>query len=190
MGNANADNLIGRILTEAEAAAKQIAADADESCAEIVQDRDRRVAEFYAAAEKTRNTQAREILDGAQTRARLEGRKELLAAKRELLDEAFETVYRTVSEWPEHKLRALYCHVLDSEAEPGDTVAAASTDLSIVKAASLACKAQVTVSDTIAPVTRGFVLYGKSYEKDCSLKAILSELRDREESKVAEILFS
>ena len=39
-------------------------------------------------------------------------------------------------------------------------------------------------------VKADIVLYGKSYEKDCSLLAILSELREREETKVAGVLFS
>lgn len=189
MGNANADNLIGRILSEAEETAARIQSDADASCEEIRKDCEKRIAENAAALGKLRDAKVKEILDGAAIRARLDGRKELLGAKRALLDETFALAYTTLCNRPASELSALYEKVLLAEAEADDLVAPAAADRAAVsEAIRRAGKARLSERD--ASVERGFVLYGKSYEKDCSLRAILSELRDREETKVAEVLFS
>ncbi len=187
---ANADNLIGRILSEAEENARQISADADSVCAQIAAERDRRIEEQAASALNLRNTQVNEILDGAKTRARLEGRKELLAAKRLLLDHTFEIAYEQIANWSEKELGDLYGRILHAEAVEGDIVMPAKADTVSVQSAVQTCGIHVTISDSFAPIDHGFVLYGKSYEKDCSLLAILSELREREETKVAGVLFS
>ena len=47
----------------------------------------------------------------------------------------------------------------------------------------------VKLSDRDADAEAGFLLLGDGYEKDCSMKAILRELRDAEETNVATILF-
>ena len=46
-----------------------------------------------------------------------------------------------------------------------------------------------TPSDTDAAIDGGFLLVGRSYEKDCSFRAILGMLRDSEETNVAGLLF-
>ncbi|MBR0081384.1 MAG: hypothetical protein IJP98_01440 [Clostridia bacterium] len=190
MGNANADHLIDRILAEANETAAKIAADADAACAQIASERDRKIAENAEAAAKRRDVAVKEILDGAATRARLDGKKEVLAAKRQVLDQAFEAAYAALCGSSTETLAALYGRILSAEAENGDTVAAAKADKAAVSAAVSASEKSLSLSEEEASVERGFLLYGKGYEKDCSLKAILSELRGAEETKVAEILFS
>lgn len=47
----------------------------------------------------------------------------------------------------------------------------------------------LTLSDQDAPFDGGFLLVGRGYEKDCSFRAVLSALRDAEETAVANLLF-
>lgn len=190
MGNASADHLIERILADAADAAARIAADADASCAQIAAERDRRIAESAAAAAKRRDIETKEILDGAATRARLDGKKEMLAAKRALLDHTFDAAYESLCAAPESELAALYGKLLRAESEDGDVVVPAKADRAALKTAIAGCGRRVTLSETDASADRGFVLLGKGYEKDCSLRAILSNLRSAEETGVAGILFS
>ena len=190
MGNASADHLIERILSDAKDAAARIAADADASCAQIAAERDSRIAEHAAAAAKRREIETKEILDGAATRARLDGKKEMLAAKRALLGRAFDAAYASLCGCSEDELAALYAKLLLAEAEPGDAVVPAKADRAALKQAIARSKANVTLSEQDASVERGFVLQGKGYEKDCSLGAVLAGLRSAEETGVAGILFS
>ena len=44
--------------------------------------------------------------------------------------------------------------------------------------------------DAISTFEGGFLLRGGSYEKDCSLNALMAELRLKEETNAARILFT
>ena len=96
MANASADNLIERILSEARETADHILAEADKQCGEIRLDQEKRIAQNAESHAKTRDIQVKEILDGAATRARLEGQKEALSDKRDLLDKAFASAYQAL----------------------------------------------------------------------------------------------
>lgn len=190
MGNASADKLIEHILQDARDSAETILASAGRTCAQIFEDRDKQIGEDRSLQLKKRETQVREILDGAETRARLDGRKEILSAKRELLDQAFQETYRALCSLDVDSLTALYAAVLKKEAEAGDAVLPAEADREAVTRAVSTLETEYGILSGNAPVDRGFLLIGKGYEKDCSLKAILSEMRAREETKIAEMLFS
>lgn len=190
MANASADNLIERILSEARETAEHILAEADKQCNDIRIDQEKRIALNAEALSKTRALQVKEILDGASTRARLEGQKEALADKRDLLNKAFDAAYQALCGQNSEELSKLFAAVLKKEAEKGDTVFTAEADREAVEKAILQSGAEVTLAEENASCERGFILRGKSYEKNCSLKAVLDELRDNEETKVAEILFS
>ena len=190
MANASADNLIERILSEARETADHILAEADKQCSDIRLDQEKRISQNAESLSKTRAIQVKEILDGAATRARLEGQKEALADKRDLLDKAFASAYQTLCGQSSEALSKLFASVLKKEAEKGDVVFAAEADREAVKKAVEESGADVTIAEECASCERGFILRGKSYEKNCSLKAVLDVLRDSEETKVAEILFS
>ena len=49
---------------------------------------------------------------------------------------------------------------------------------------------KLTLADEDAPFEGGFLLRGGSYEKDCSLNALMAELRLKEETNAARILFT
>ena len=174
MANASADNLIKRILSEARDTAAHILAEAEKQCNDIRSEQEKRIAQNAESLSKTRAIQVKEILDGAETRARLEGQKEALADKRDLLDKAFASAYEALCNQSSEELSQLFASVLKKEAE---------------KAVKMS-GADVIMADECASCERGFILRGKSYEKNCSLKAVLDVLRDSEETKVAEILFS
>ena len=190
MGNASADKLIEHILQDARDSAETILESAGRTCAQIFEDRDKQIGEDRSLQLKKRETQVREILDGAETRARLDGRKEILSAKRELLDQAFQEAYRALCALDSDSLTSLYARILKNEAEDGDEILPAEADRDAVGAAVSKLGAGYEIRKGNAPVERGFLLIGKGYEKDCSLKAVLSEMRAHEETKIAELLFS
>lgn len=190
MANASADNLIERILSEARDTAAHILAEAEKQCNDIRSEQEKRIAQNAESLSKTRAIQVKEILDGAETRARLEGQKEALADKRDLLDKAFASAYEALCNQSSEELSQLFASVLKKEAEKGDMVLAAERDKATVEKAVKMSGADVIMEDECVSCERGFILRGKSYEKNCSLKAVLDVLRDTEETKVAEILFS
>lgn len=190
MEHSGADKLIDHIIMDARAGAEKILDNAKEACEESCRAKEKAIADDRAVQQKNRETKVREILDGAATRARLDGRKEVLAAKREMLDQAFLEVYGKLCGLDDTALCALYARILRSEAEQGDTIVPCERDrnavIKAVKQSGIDCR----VEENNAPTERGFLLIGKGYEKDCSLKAILRDARAAEETKIAEILFA
>ena len=189
MGNESAVNLIDRILSDATEAAEKVLAEAEASCNGIRESCEQEIAKRAERSEKERAQQVKAVLDGYKTRAALDGRKEALRDKRTLLDSVFAEAYQKMLSLPREQREKLYLSILKAEATEGDVVAPAAADREALTSAARALPFWVTVSDKDADAEAGFLLYGKSYEKDCSMKAILRELRDTEETKIAKILF-
>ena len=189
MGNESAANLIDRIIADANEAAGKILADAEVSMRGIRESRDAEIARRAEQCDRERRQQIGVILNGCRTRAELDGRKETLRAKRELLDGVFAEAYARMLALPTDRREALFLSILQKEARPDDTVAPAKVDRAVLEHAAAKLPFAVKLSEKDADADAGFILFGDGYEKDCSMKAILRELRDAEETNVAKILF-
>lgn len=189
MGNESAANLIDRILADAKEAAGKVIADAEASVSGIRQSRDAEIAKKAEQFQKERDQQIGVIINGCRTRAELDGRKETLRAKRALLDRVFTEAYHRMLALPNEKREALFLSILAREAKANDAVAPAAVDRAVLGRVIARLPFSVKLSEKDASAEAGFILYGDGYEKDCSMKAILHELRDAEETNVAKILF-
>ena len=189
MGNESAANLIDRILADAKNAADKILDDAEASASGIRESRDAEIAKKAEQTERERKQQIGVILNGCRTRAELDGRKDTLRAKRTLLDSVFTETYHRMLAMSNENREALFSAILQREAKENDTVVPAKTDRGVLAATIARLPFSVKLSDKDADAEAGFVLLGDGYEKDCSMKAILRELRDAEETNVANILF-
>ena len=185
-----ADKLIGRILGEAEADASAARDKAAESCRAISADCEKRIAERAQAAAASRDAAVKGVLDGARTRAELDGRKETLGVRRRILDEAFDAAAKELNALTGPRREKILLSLLTREAAAGDTVLPAKQDRALIARLLKEVPAALTLSDEDAPCEGGFLLLGGSYEKDCSLSALMAELRLSEETNAARILFN
>ena len=184
-----ADKLIERILGEAEADASAARDKAAEGCRAMVADCEKKIAERAQAAAASRDTAVKGVLDGARTRAELEGRKETLSVRRRMLDEAFAAATKELNALTGPRREAILLRLLTSEAAAGDVVRPAKQDRALIEKLLKEVPVQLTLDAADAPCEGGFLLLGKSYEKDCSLNALMAELRLNEETNAARILF-
>ena len=185
-----ADKLIGRILGEAEADASAARDKAAEGCRAVMADCEKRIAERAQAAAASRDTAVKGVLDGARTRAELDGRKETLSVRRRILDEAFAAAARELNGLTGSRREAILLSLLKKEAAAGDVVLPAKQDRDMIAGLLPEVPVALTLSEEDAPCEGGFLLRGGSYEKDCSLNALMAELRLQEETNAARILFS
>ena len=185
-----ADKLIERILGEAEADASVARDRAAEGCRAVMADYEKKIAERAQAAAASRDAAVKGVLDGARTRAELDGRKETLGVRRRILDEAFAAATRELNALTGPKREAILLSLLKKEAAPGDVVLPAKQDRSLIEKLLQEVPAELTLSAEDAACEGGFLLRGGSYEKDCSLNALMAELRLAEETNAARILFS
>ncbi len=184
-----ADKLIGRILGEAEADASAARDKAAETCRNLAADCEKRIAERATAAAASRDAAVKGVLDGARTRAELDGRKETLSVRRRILDEAFAAAAKELNALTGQKREAILLSLLKKEAAAGDVVHPAKRDRALIAKLLSEVPVALTLSDEDAPFEGGFLLVGGSYEKDCSLNALMAELRLKEETNAARILF-
>ena len=186
----SADKLIGRILSEAEADASAARDKAAESCRSLAADCEKKIAERAQVAAAARDTAVKGVLDGARTRAELDGRKETLSVRRRILDEAFAAATQELNALTGPRREAILLRLLKTEAAAGDVVLPAKQDRAVIEKLLVQVPVKLTLSKEDAPFEGGFLLLGGSYEKDCSLNALMAELRLKEETNAARILFS
>ena len=184
-----ADKLIERILGEAEADASAARDKAAEGCRAVAADCEKKIAERAQTAAASRDTAVKGVLDGARTRAELEGRKETLSVRRRMLDEAFAAATKELNALTGPRREAILLRLLTGEAAAGDVVRPAKQDRALIERLLKEVPVQLTLDAADAPCEGGFLLLGKSYEKDCSLNALMAELRLNEETNAARILF-
>ena len=79
---------------------------------------------------------------------------------------------------------------MTAEAAEGDQVLPAKQDRALIEKLLTKVPVKLTLSEEDAPCEGGFLLLGGSYEKDCSLNALMAELRLKEETNAARILFT
>lgn len=194
---AGSQKLVDRILSDAMADAQATKAQADETCRAILaggKEQAARLAEKNAAQ---REAAVAGILERSRTNAELEARKNLLAERRQVIDEVFAAAYEKMCALDEPARAAICKKLLLQEADGGETVKAAGADKALLAAllpevnAALqeAGKAPLNAEIESGSVEYGFVLVGDGYEKDCSFQAILRDARALEETNVAGILF-
>ena len=189
MESKSAVNLIDRILAEARETAGKVLADAEASCNSIRESTEAEIARKAEQFDRERAQQTKSVIDGYKTRAELDGKKEALRNKRALLDDVFSEAYRNMLSLPLEQREKLYLSILKAEAKESDVIVPAKSDREAVRRATEKLPFKVRIEERDTDAEAGFILYGESYEKDCSMKSILRELRDAEETNVAKILF-
>lgn len=188
--NNGANKLAERILGDARSDAEQVLAEARTAADTLRNEADARMKAISADFAAKRETAAAAVIDGSRTRASLDARKAALLKKRAVIDEAFDKAYADMCALDGAARSAICRRLLETEAEGGETVVPAAADRDAIRAmlAELSAR-ELHLSDADAPIDGGFLLVGRSFEKDCSFRAILSMLRDSEETNVAGLLF-
>ncbi|MBO4849111.1 MAG: V-type ATP synthase subunit E [Clostridia bacterium] len=188
--NKGADKLISSILEEAHAQASAIEWHATEAVDAIRKklDRDRELLreEFDEKARAARE----ESMARARTNAELAARKDLLARKRGLIDEAYGKAYESVCALSGEKREALLKALLERECEGGETVCPSEKDrAALEKLLPLVKGLDLKLGETDHAVTDGFVIKGENYVKGCSFEALMDEVRASTQADVVKALF-
>lgn len=185
-----ANKLAERILGDARADAGRTLSEARLSAEALKREAETRMQALSADYAAKREAAAAALIDGSRTRASLDARKAALAKKRVVIDEAFARAYADMCSLDTAARSAICRRMLVAEAEGGETVVPAAADRDAIAAMLKELPVSgLQLSDADAPIDGGFLLVGRSYEKDCSFRAILGLLRDSEETNVAGLLF-
>lgn len=184
-------DIIARILSDAEKEADGIVKQAEENAEKIRSDAGSRAAALRAETEAEIAERARRISEGKAAAARLDCAKILLAEKRRVLGEIYSRSLKSLLALSEHDALALYEKLLTAYAEEGETVVLAERfpyagkvgALPVVKARGL------TLAKERAPIAGGFLLKGERCDKDVSFEALLAADREENQAGIAARIF-
>jgi len=185
-----ANKLAERIVEDAVSDARTLGAESEKALAAVKAEFEKSFAAREAEYAEKRSAAVNGVLEGARTRAQLSGRMTTLEKKRAVLESCFASAYDAVEALDAPKRQGVLKALLLRELEGGEVVAPAKADRALLTEilAEMGKDAPALAKED-ASVESGFVLLGDGYEKDCSLGALLAELRQNEETKVASLLF-
>lgn len=189
------DGIMSQALAEADAILAEARAKADAILVKAGEELKARTDEISAAAARRAEIEARRIA----TAAELEARRELLQAKVDLLDRAFDGALRRLLSLPEQQWRDLVRRLLlDSSVSGTEEIKVPAGErerfqalLPEVNAAlkQSGRRGELRLAGEPAAIEGGFILTGPDYAVDCSFRTLLAERRPYIEPEAAAALF-
>ena len=185
--------LLDKILSDAEERARTIVAEAEGKAASQVAAAEEERAALLDSARKMASAAAPETIRRRKSMAELEGRKLVLSEKQALIGEAYQKALLAVK--ASDKYEALLVKMILSVAEDGDSVIFAASDVDKVDRKKILADAmkqagiRLTEDKEKGSFLGGIVLRGKDCDKNLSLEVEIENLRS-EEDTCAKALFS
>lgn len=185
------ESIVERIISDAEREAENIVAQAEARAKKTTEDGvircDRRLTGVKAeSAERVES-----ILEGKAATARLDGAKILLEEKLRVIDYVYNSALDALNKLDEKASLDLAERLLLSYAEEGDEIIFAQNYKYCANVATLPAvkKMKLKVSDKKREISGGFVLKGKTSDKDLSYGALLAHDREEHQAAIAATLF-
>lgn len=185
--------LIDKIIRDAEERARSIISDAENKAAEMRIAAHEESSRLLENARLMAEASAPEVIGRRRAMAELESRKLVLEAKQELIASVYAEALRAVK--ASDRYEDLLVKMILSVAEDGDTVVFAASDYDRVDRKRILAEAmrqggiRLTQSEERGAFGGGIVLRGKDCDKNLSLEVELETLRS-EENIAAKVLFS
>ncbi len=185
------EEIVARIVSDAEAEAQEIVRAARERADAIVTAAEKEAEAERAEAEREASARAKFILDGKAATARLDSRKALLAEKRRVLDGVYFRALAALLCLEEHDSVLLAEKLLTENAEEGDEVVFSENFAYAEEVSALPVfgERHLSVSAERPKLSGGFLLRGKDCDKDLTFAALLAADREEHQAEIAAELF-
>jgi len=193
------DNIIERILNEADLDRKSILSKAEDEANEIYQSLKEKADAAALEIVSRGKEQAHRIIERAQGSSELESRSMLLDTKQKLIDRAFQRAKSMLLGLPDDEYTSLLAELASSSLTTGsEEIILGQNDLRRAdavrlkingKAAGKGLPGKVTVSPSAGDFEGGLIVRQGNIETNCTFDAILRMLRDGMAADIAGILF-
>lgn len=185
------ENVVERIISDAHTEASSIIAEAERQAENTVLEAKKQAERKLLGVKAETAQKVKSILDGKSATARLDCAKIELAEKRRVLDTVYAQALEKLIALNKKESVALAERLLCDYAEEGDEIVFASgykfvPDVMIL---DIVKEKKLTHSIGAGGITGGFVLKGKTADKDVSYSALLAVDREEHVSEIAEKLF-
>lgn len=189
------EKITDRILADAKAQAQDILAQAKTQAEEIAANYKGRADALMAEERARTDAQAAQTVKLAEAAGALEGRKWLLSAKQQLLEDAFTLALDKLCALPKEEYTALLAKMLSSAAQGGEEVVFNRSDRAqvgkaVVTAANETLKSgRLTLSEETRDIRGGFILKSGLVEVNCALETLVEQEKETMSAQVASRLF-
>ncbi|MCD8307051.1 MAG: hypothetical protein LUD51_02325 [Clostridia bacterium] len=184
-------DIVDRIISDASAEAEETMSAAKAQYDDILSRAEAKAEKDMADEKAVTEAKIKSLKDGYEASARLDAQKILLAEKRAVIDSIYDrALTRLVSSSKEDTVR-LSQTLLEKYAEEGDEIIFADGFKYVkeVSALQVVKDRNLKVSFSKASFKGGFILSGKSSDKDLSYEALLAADREQHEAEIASRLF-
>ena len=189
------ENLLSKIILDAEAQAEEIKTTAEQASAVAL---DNAITSFNAEFEKViskAKTDGEEIITQAVLNAEIEARKILLKAKQEVLSATIEKSLEKLMKLPDSEYIALITDMIARVADAGDTVIISRNDekrltAEVIAKISKVIGKKLTLSNERGDFLGGVILSQNGLDKNMTLENELSEIKQERINKLSTKLFS
>ena len=184
--------IIQRIITDANAEAEALLAQADDKAKKLLAEVSARVEKERRQTEELVASRARSVMEKREADARLESAKLLLAEKGKTIDSVYKLALQRLQTLSKEDCLQLYSTLLEDCAEESDTVYFASNFAYAKEVENLPIVSQkkLRISTERLDMDGGLRLIGKVSDKDLSFGALLAADKDAYQAELARELFS
>ena len=184
------DNIINKILADADLKCAEILATAESEAQEIADSARLAMQAETQALDKRLQSLAVERERNAMASADLDARKYKLNKKQQLITACYDKALDVLIHLPDKKKLELIGKILTTYAEKGETVLVARADKDIVTQKFLdSLNLGLKLGSKTVDAVGGVVLVGPSYDKDLTFPVLLAYSREQTEARVAAVLF-
>ena len=183
------ENIINKILSDADAKAAEILSAADAQAQAIIADAEQAIARDKAALQERLQAVTAERQRNRKATAELDAKKYTLERKQQLISRCYELAYEKLAGMSQADRLNFIGTLIEKYAETGETVYITQADAKGVTQLWLdGFDKKLKLGSKYIKADGGIVLEGDGYEKDLTLKSVIKYLREQTESKVAELL--
>lgn len=184
--------IVNRILADADAEAAEMLRTAKERADEIISAAEGRAAIEREETINEANIRAKRISEGKAAEARLDSAKILLAEKRRVMEQIYKLALEKLLNMNERQTLAFLQKLLLENAEDGDEIVFAKNFAYAQGVAALPVvkERKLTISAERVLLSGGFILRGKFCDKDLSYGALLDADKEEYQAEIAAKLFN
>lgn len=189
------EKITDRIVSDAQEKAAELLSEAKTQAAGITADYEGRVNDILTEARAKAEAQAAQTAQRAEAAGALEGRKWVLSAKQQLLEDTFTMALDQLCALPKEEYTALLTRQLLEAAQGGEEVIFNQGDRArvgkeVVTAVNEKLKGgHLTLSEETRDIKGGFILKSGLVELNCALETLVEQEKETLSAQVASRLF-
>ena len=188
------DAIISKIINDSEALAKGILEEADIKVVSLIDSANTLAKDYRDKTAPQIENEKKAIIKRKESVADIEVKKIILNAKREMIDNIFSTAEEKINKMKSGDYLKFIKLLIEKYAQDGDKVIICKKDADIINdkfinEIAAEKKIDLMLSGTFGDFTGGIILSSKNFDKNLTLKTLLRQIKEKNITEIAGILF-